>query len=134
MENFDVREAKSANFESSPVAAKRAYSAPKLTTYGTVSALTMSGNGSGLDGGVQVGMTMVSDPAAKENIVEVGRHPLGFGLYLFDYKCKFRDDCGHGRQFGVMADEVDRVLPDAVVVREDGYKAVNYAMLGISFH
>ena len=44
----------------------------------------------------------------------------------------YRDAWGHGRQFGVMADEVERAMPEAVSVHPDGYKMVNYAMLGIS--
>jgi hypothetical protein len=31
-----------------------------------------------------------------------------------------------------MADEVEQVMPEAVSVHPDGYKMVNYAMLGIS--
>ena len=30
-----------------------------------------------------------------------------------------------------MADEVEKVMPDAVVKSDDGYLAVNYDMLGI---
>ena len=37
---------------------KRQYSTPTLTTYGPVSKLTQSGNGSGADGGTQSGMMM----------------------------------------------------------------------------
>lgn len=73
-----------------------------------------------------------SDRLMKENVVYVDCHPLGIGLYLFDYKPEFRDLWGHGRQFGVMADEVEQVMPEAVSVHPDGYKMVNYAMLGIS--
>lgn len=36
------------------------------------------------------------------------------------------------RQFGVMADEVETVMPEAISVHPDGYKMVNYALLGIS--
>jgi hypothetical protein len=75
-----------------------------------------------------------SDPATKENLVRVGEHPAGFGLYLFDYKPDFRDDCGHGRQFGVMADEIETIVPEAVSVGPDGYRRVNYALLGITRH
>ncbi|NMQ18985.1 tail fiber domain-containing protein [Candidatus Competibacter phosphatis] len=77
-------------------------------------------------------MTKHSDRLTKENIVRIGIHPLGIGLYLFDYKPEFRDAWGHGRQFGVMADEIEKVMPEAVSVHLDGYKMVNYAMLGIS--
>ena len=56
------------------------------------------------------------------------RHPpAGFGLYLFDYKPAYRETAGFGRQFGVMADEVEAVLPQAVVMYPDGYKMVDYA-------
>ena len=43
---------------------------------------------------------------SKNNVVRIGTHPLGLGLYLFDYKPEYQDRCGQGRQFGVMADEV----------------------------
>jgi hypothetical protein len=32
-----------------------------------------------------------------------------------------------------MADEVEAVLPQAVVMHPDGYKRVDYALLGIDF-
>lgn len=59
-------------------------------------------------------------------------NPPGIGFYLFDYRPEFRDQWGHGRQFGVMADEVQAVLPEAVSVHDNVYKVVDYAMLGIS--
>jgi len=109
---------------------KAAYSAPALRIYGSVSKLTLGGGGSLGDGAT---MDMVpSDPAIKENIVRVDTHPLGIGLYLFDYKPGYREQRGASRQFGVMADEVAVVMPEAVSVHPDGYKMVNYAMLGIS--
>lgn len=43
----------------------------------------------------------------------------------------FREICGHGRQFGVMADEVETVIPEAVSARPAGYKQVDYALLGV---
>jgi hypothetical protein len=73
-----------------------------------------------------------SDRRVKERVVRIGDHPLGIGLYLFDYRVEFRDEWGHGRQFGVMADEVATVTPEAVSVHESGYKVVDYALLGIS--
>ena len=72
--------------------------------------------------------------AVKENIVRVGEHPAGIGLYLFDYTAEVRDIAGHGRKFGVMADEVAQVMPEAVSIAADGYRQVDYAMLGITFH
>ena len=62
----------------------------------------------------------------------MGTHPLGIGLYLFDFKPEFRDRFGHQRRLGVMADEVELVCPEAVEVQPGGYKAVNYGMLNLS--
>jgi hypothetical protein len=73
-----------------------------------------------------------SDRRLKCNIVKVGRHPrLGIGLYLFDYLPDHCDVLGHGRQFGVMADEVEPLMPSAVSLHANGFKQVDYAMLGI---
>jgi hypothetical protein len=111
--------------------AKRTYTRPALRVYGSVRSLTQGGNGSGADGGSNPNMTMVSEPVAKENVVRIGTHPFGIGLYLFDYKPGFREIFGAGRQFGVMADEVETVMPQAVAMQADGYKAVDYTLLGI---
>ena len=75
-----------------------------------------------------------SDRAIKQNIVRIGEHPLGIGLYLFDYKSDYRDVWGHGRQFGVMADEVEKIVPEAVTVGSHGFRTVDYALLGITRH
>lgn len=124
---------------------KRPYQAPRLVTYGAVRDLTQAGTGSNSEGepanGSQCGQTnkqqwfsapCSSDRNIKHNLARVGTHPLGIGLYLFDYKAPFRDQWGHGRQFGVMAQEVETVMPDAVAVHPDGYKMVDYGMLGIT--
>ena len=73
----------------------------------------------------------MSERATKENVVRIGTHPLGIGLYLFDYKPGFREIFGTARQFGVMADEVATAMPQAVSVHADGYRMVNYTALGI---
>jgi len=108
---------------------KRGYQKPRLRTYGRLVDWTQGTGGTVGDAGAQ---TMLrSDRQRKTNIVRIGDHPLGIGLYLFDYKPEFRDSCGHGRQFGVMADEVEQVLPQAVSAHANGYKMVNYGLLGI---
>jgi len=73
-----------------------------------------------------------SDRLIKENIVRIGTHWLGIGLYLFNYKPEYREKCGQGRQLGVMADEVETVMPSAVLNHPDGYLIVNYSMLGLN--
>lgn len=70
---------------------------------------------------------MFSDIRVKENVVLVGVLPNGINVYEFDYKPEFKDIAGHGRYRGVMADEVEHVVPGAVLVGADGYKRVDYA-------
>jgi len=122
---------------------KRRYVSPVLVRYGQVRDLTQSGSGSqqeaklpswlgGGCGPLKTRRSCASDLGLKENIVRIGEHPLGIGLYLFDYKPAIRDQWGHGRQFGVMAQEVETVMPEAVSAHPDGYKLVDYEMLGIS--
>jgi len=118
---------------------KREYAAPLLTRYGALKDLTQSGSGTvqentrknGSCGGRLTRRPCASDRNVKENIVRIGDHPLGIGLYLFDYKPEFSDKWGHGRQFGVMAQEVETVMPEAVCTHTDGYRMVHYGMLGI---
>lgn len=112
-------------------ASRKTYSKPNLACFGNVAKLTQNGGGSSSDGTGNSMVVMASDPSIKENIVKIGSHPLGIGLYLFDYKPEYRQHCGSGRQFGVMADEVESVFPEAVTVHPDGYRMVNYTMLGI---
>ena len=111
---------------------KMPYSMPVLQVFGTVKDLTQSGQGTGTDGGADPTMLMPSDRNLKENIIRIGEHPLGIGLYLFDYIQEYRKQCGYGRKFGVMADEVEKVMPSAVSTGRNGYKTVNYKMLGIN--
>ena len=106
---------------------KMPYTPPVLHTYGSVGMVTQGSGGTSPD----VSSSTSSDRSLKENLARVGTHPLGVGLYLFDYKPEYREVAGFGRHFGVMADEVEAVLPQAVGIHPLGHKVVNYAMLGI---
>ena len=119
------------NMDSAP---KKVYRRPVLRTFGSLQRMTQGSSGKLGDGGATKRKATGggSDRAIKENIVRIGAHPLGIGLYLFDYKLEYRDRWGNGRQFGVMADEVETVMPEAVSMDPDGYKLVDYAYLGIS--
>lgn len=113
------------------------YTPPTLVIFGRVATLTQAS--SGCDKSDNPGCTVVtgnmgaktSDRRAKECIRRIGTHPLGIDLYLFYYRSEYQSRCGYGRQFGVMADEVERVMPRAVTMHPDGYKMVYYDMLGI---
>jgi hypothetical protein len=72
-----------------------------------------------------------SDIRMKENIKPVGILPNGLNIYEFDYKPEFKNIAGHGKHIGVMAQEVEKVMPYAIVNADNGYKMVNYSMLGI---
>jgi hypothetical protein len=74
---------------------------------------------------------MISDIRTKENIKHVGLLPNGLGIYEYEYKPEFKEIAGHGTHIGVMAQEVEKVIPNAVITFNNGYKAVNYSMLGI---
>lgn len=76
--------------------------------------------------GSQAGSALIagflSDENAKENIVLIGKTPAGLGVYEFNY---IGDDTP---QTGVMAQEVELLIPEAVYMK-DGFKHVNYAMV-----
>jgi hypothetical protein len=64
---------------------------------------------------------LFSDRRLKSNIVKVGDHPLGIGIYEYDI-------FGH-RERGVMAQELMQVMPDAVHQHSSGYFMVDYGRL-----
>lgn len=68
-----------------------------------------------------------SDRRLKQNIELVGKDPAsGFNLYEYEYTFL------PGKTFrGVMADEVEAVIPDAVLTDANGFKSVNYGMIGV---
>lgn len=77
---------------------------------------------SGLFSLAGAGVAKYSDRRLKSNIERIGTHKLGIGLYEYDI---FGE-----RQQGVMADEVEKVMPEAVLIHPSGYKMVNYGLLG----
>jgi len=77
-----------------------------------------------------LGAAALSDPRVKENIKKIGKSTNGLNIYEFDYKQEFKNIAGYGRFVGVMADEVEKIIPEAVLIHPTGYKMVNYSMLG----
>jgi Protein of unknown function (DUF3300)/Chaperone of endosialidase len=68
-----------------------------------------------------------SDIRLKHDIVLVGRFDSGLGLYRFSYN-------GSNKTYiGVMAQEVQTIIPEAVVRGRDGYLRVFYDKLGLKF-
>ena len=77
------------------------------------------GAASGLGGPATAGD--YSDRRLKSNVVRVGTHPLGIGIYEYDIVDR--------RERGVMADEAAKVAPWAVNVGPDGFMRVRYDLL-----
>lgn len=86
---------------------------PSTSPFGTI----MSGLGTGLQIASMFGY---SDARLKENIVPVGETYDGQNLYLYNYKGDATP------QVGLMAQEVEKVRPEAVVEDSSGFKMVNY--------
>ena len=72
-----------------------------------------------------------SDPILKENIVKLGTEN-GFNIYSWDWNSKANKFGLYGSDSGVMASEVKRSNPEAVVIDPDGYMKVNYGMIGVA--
>ena len=68
----------------------------------------------------------LSDARTKTIIKPAGELPNGIKLYLFEYKPEFREKWGDGQYIGVIAQEVEKVVPEAVTEGNDGYKVVDY--------
>jgi hypothetical protein len=86
-------------------------------------------NTSGSSGATGGSNGTTSDIRAKENIIKIDVRPDGLSIYEFDYKPEFKNTptAGHGRYRGLMAQEVERVYPNAVFTLDSGYKAIDYS-------
>lgn len=86
------------------------------------SSSSMGGLGS-LIGTLGYASIMASDRRLKRDIVRIGQTPGGIPTYRFKYIWSDEE------VVGVMADEVEAVIPEAVVVLPNGYKMVNYDLV-----
>jgi hypothetical protein len=74
----------------------------------------------------QLAATVASDRRLKKDIELVGETAHGLGLYRYSYIWEDRP------RLGVMADEVAKVMPEAVSIWAGPYLGVDYAALGLS--
>ena len=72
-------------------------------------------------GGAALGALKFSDARLKTNIKRIGTHNSGLGIYSY---IKFGMP-----EIGVLAHEVEKVVPSAVTAHASGYKMVNYEAL-----
>jgi hypothetical protein len=82
------------------------------------------GGGGGRGGG---GGGRRSDIALKHDVVLLGHLANGLGYYRFSYIGS------HKAYVGVIAQEVESVMPEAVTRGSDGYLRVYYDKLGVKF-
>ena len=95
--------------------------------WAAAAAVGFRGGGGGRGGGGRGGGGRRSDIALKHDIVLLGHLENGLGFYRFSYN-------GSDRAYvGVMAQEVQAVMPKAVVRDRDGSLRVFYEKLGIKF-
>jgi hypothetical protein len=85
------------------------------------------GGGARAGGGGRGGGGRRSDVALKHDIILLGHLDNGLGFYRFSY-------VGSRKAYvGVIAQEVQTVMPDAVSRDRDGYLRVFYGKLGVKF-
>jgi Protein of unknown function (DUF3300)/Chaperone of endosialidase len=105
--------------------------APRVAAPGGGGAPRMGGGGApsmaARGGGGRGGGGRRSDATLKHDIVLLGRLNNGLGFYRFSYN-------GNDKVYvGVMAQEVQTIMPEAVVRSRDGYLEVFYDKLGLKF-
>lgn len=118
--------AQNANVQAAPLFAAQNMAADYNTDLYNVRAAQAGNLQQGLFGlggaGMMGGAMMMSDRRLKSNIVKIGRHPVGVDLYEYDIFDRHEQ--------GVMADELEQVMPEAVITAPSGYQMVNYALIG----
>lgn len=82
---------------------------------------TQNANTAGLFSLAGAGLKAFSDVRLKSNIVKIGNHAIGIGIYEYDIFGQ--------REQGVIAQELMQVMPDAVHQHSSGYLMVDYGRL-----
>tara|TARA_Y100001978_G_scaffold198275_1_gene210476 strand:- start:1636 stop:2277 length:642 start_codon:yes stop_codon:yes gene_type:complete len=107
------------------------FSNSTASTSKTTGAVIVTG-GVGISGALNVGGDVVafasSDERLKDNIIPI-RNPnekiKQIGGYTFDWNDKHEIFKGK-KDIGVVAQEIEKVLPEIVETKDNGFKAVNY--------
>ena len=96
----------------------------------TTTSQQQTGLGDILGAGAQLwGMSMLSDERLKENIKPIGKSENGHNLYTWDWNDKAKELGVNTPTIGVLAQEVKKYMPEAVIEDENGYYKVNYGVL-----
>ena len=70
-----------------------------------------------------------SDERLKENIKPIGKSENGHNLYTWDWNDKAKELGVNDPTTGVIAQEIMKYMPEAVITDENGYYMVNYGVL-----
>jgi len=73
--------------------------------------------------------SIFSDERLKENIKPIGKSENGHNLYTWDWNNKAKELGINDPTTGVLAQEVKKYMPEAVIEDENGYYKVNYGVL-----
>jgi len=74
-------------------------------------------------------LPLMSDERLKENITPIGKSENGHNLYTWDWNNKAKEIGVDSPTIGVLAQEVMKYMPEAVIQNDDGYYMVNYGAL-----
>ena len=74
-------------------------------------------------------LMFASDERLKENIKPIGKSENGHNLYTWDWNDKAKELGVNDPTIGVLAQEVKKYMPEAVIEDENGYYRVNYGVL-----
>jgi len=126
----NVSSGRAANMQSARGQASFASSGVSRAGFSGGGGRSFSGGGGGFrggGGGFRGGGGRRSDIALKHDVVLLGHLDNGLGFYRFSYN-------GSEKAYvGVIAQEVQTVVPEAVRRGEDGYLRVDYRQLGLKF-
>lgn len=75
-------------------------------------------------GALVAGAALKSDIRLKKNLRKIGDHPAGVSRYSWDWKD------GSGSSYGVIAQELQAIRPDAVQTMPSGFLGVRYDLIG----
>jgi len=72
-----------------------------------------------------------SDKRLKTNIKQVGQLDNGIKLYTWKWTAEAKKIVNNQPEYGVIADEVQHIMPEAVSRGSDGYLQVDYSVVGV---
>ena len=88
-----------------------------------------TGVGDVLGTAAQLAAVIWSDERLKENIKPIGKSENGHNLYTWDWNDKAKELGVNTSTIGVIAQEVKKYMPEAVIQDANGYYKVNYGVL-----